>query len=88
MTISKKDQLAYWSSEAFLNQYFYQLKFNEPYSKATGSIAGGWVRNPWDGRMKKIVFHFVKDYVKNITYDIAEPDKSKYTQPYSNVEKI
>ena len=30
----------------------------------------------------------VKDYVKNITYDIAEPDKSKYTQPYSNVEKI
>ena len=64
MTISKKDQIAYWSSEAFFNQYFYQLKFNEPYSKATGSIAGGWVRNPWDGRMKKIVFHFVKDYVK------------------------
>lgn len=30
----------------------------------------------------------VKDYVKNITYDIAEPDKSKYTQPYSNVEKL
>jgi hypothetical protein len=30
----------------------------------------------------------VKDYIKNITYDIAEPDKSKYTQPYSNVEKL
>ena len=64
MTISKKDQIAYWSSETFLNQYFYQLKFNEPYSKATGSIAGGWVRSPWNGRMKKIVFHFVTDYVK------------------------
>jgi len=64
MTISKKDQIAYWSSETFLNQYFYQLKFNEPYSKATGSIAGGWVRNPWDGKMQEIVFHFIKDYVK------------------------
>ena len=30
----------------------------------------------------------VKDYMKNITYDIAEPDKSKYTQPYANVEKL
>ena len=61
---TEKNQLAYWSSEAFLNQYFYQLNFNEPYSKATGSIAGGWVRSPWNGRMKKIVFHFVKDFVK------------------------
>ena len=56
MTIPKKDKIAYWSSEAFLNQYFYQLKFNEPYSKATGSIAGGWVRNPWDGKMQEIAF--------------------------------
>ena len=30
----------------------------------------------------------VKDYMKNITYDIAEPDKSKHTQPYANVEKL
>ena len=30
----------------------------------------------------------VNEYVKNITYDIAEPDKSKYTQPYSNKEQI
>jgi len=28
----------------------------------------------------------VKDYMKNITYDIAEPDKSKYSQTYSNTE--
>ena len=28
----------------------------------------------------------VSDYISSITYDIAEPDKSKYTQPYSNVE--
>jgi hypothetical protein len=40
MTTSKKDQIAYWSSEAFLNQYFLQLQFNEKYAKATGSIAG------------------------------------------------
>jgi hypothetical protein len=64
MTISKKDQIAYWSSEAFLSLYFYQLKFNEPYSKAKGSIAGGWVRSPWHGRMREIVFRFVKDYAK------------------------
>lgn len=28
----------------------------------------------------------VNEYLNNITYDIAEPDKSKYIQPYSNVE--
>jgi hypothetical protein len=64
MSISKKDQIAYWSSEEFLNQYFNQLKFNEPYSKATGSIAGQWVRNPWTGKIRGIVFKFVKSYVK------------------------
>jgi hypothetical protein len=28
----------------------------------------------------------VNAYLNNITYDIAEPDKSKYIQPYSNTE--
>jgi hypothetical protein len=64
MTISKKDQLAYWSSEAFLNEYFSQLEFNEKYAKATGSIAGQWVRNPWTIKIRGIVFKFVKSYVK------------------------
>jgi len=64
MTISKKDQIAYWSSEAFLNQYFSQLQFNEKYAKATGSIAGSWVRNPWTGTIKSIIFDFVRDYLK------------------------
>jgi hypothetical protein len=64
MTISKKDQIAYWSSEAFLNQYFTQLQFNEKYSKATGSISGQWVRNPWTIKIREISFKFVKKYVK------------------------
>jgi len=53
-----------WTSDAFLNQYFTQLQFNEKYVKATGSIAGQWVRNPWQIKIKEIVFAFVKDYVK------------------------
>ncbi len=64
MTISKKDQIAYWSSEPFLNQYFSQLKFNEKYAKATGSITGQWIRNPWARKIRGIVFKFVKSYVK------------------------
>ncbi len=64
MSISKKDQIDYWLSEAFLNWYFCQLKFNEKYAKATGSIAGQWVRNPWTQKIKGIIFNFVKDYVK------------------------
>jgi len=64
MTISKKDQIAYWSSNKFLNQYFLQLQFNEKYAKATGSIAGQWVRNPWERKMKDVIYEFVKDYVK------------------------
>jgi len=64
MTISKKDQIAYWSSEAFLNQYFLQLQFNEKYAKATGSIAGQMVRNPWTIKIRGVIFKFVKDYVK------------------------
>ena len=64
MTISKKDQIAYWSSEAFLNQYFTQLQFNKKYAKASGSIAGQWLRNPWTIKIKAIIFKFVKGYVK------------------------
>jgi hypothetical protein len=64
MTISKKDQIAYWSSDAFLNQYFFQLQFNEKYAKATGSIAGSWVRNHWTGAIKSIIFDFVRDCLK------------------------
>ena len=31
----QKVKINLWSSEDFLNKYFYQLEFNEPYSKAT-----------------------------------------------------
>jgi hypothetical protein len=64
MTISKKDQLTYWSSEAFLNQYFQMLEFDEPYSKAYGSIALGWVTNPWRQHIKAIIFKYVKSYIR------------------------
>ena len=64
MTLSKKDQITYCSSEAFLNQYFLQLQFNEKYAKATGSIAGQMVRNPWTIKIRGIIFKFVKGYVK------------------------
>ena len=65
MTTSKKDQIAYWSSNEFLNQYFLQLQFNEKYAKATGSIAGQMVRNPWTIKIREVTFKFVKDYVKH-----------------------
>ena len=64
MAIPKKDQIAYWSSDEFLNQYFTQLQFNDKYAKATGSIAGQWVRNPWTRKIREIIFKFVKGYVK------------------------
>ena len=64
MTIFKKDQIVYWSSEAFLNEYFSQLKFNEKYAKVTGSIAGQWIRNPWTIKIREITFKFVKSYVR------------------------
>jgi hypothetical protein len=64
MTLSKKDQLAYWSSEAFLNQYFQSLEFDKPYAKAYGTIALGWVTNPWRQHIRQITFKFVKIYVK------------------------
>ena len=64
MTTSKKDQIAYWSSDEFLNQYFTQFQFNDKYAKASGSIAGQWVRNPWTKKIRGIIFKFVKGYVK------------------------
>lgn len=64
MTTSKKDQLAYWSSEDFLNCYFQKLDFSEPYAKAWGSIPQTWVTGPWRNRMKKIVFEFIRDFIK------------------------
>ena len=64
MTTSKKDQAAYWSSNEFLNEYFAQLQFNDKYSKATGSISGQWVRNPWQIKVTGIIFKFVRGYVK------------------------
>ncbi len=59
MIISKKDQIAYWSSEAFLNQYFQSLEFDEPYAKAYGTIALGWVTNPWRHHIRQITFKFI-----------------------------
>ena len=47
MTISKKDQIAYWSSDEFLHKYFLKIEFDEPYARAYGTIALGWVTNPW-----------------------------------------
>jgi hypothetical protein len=64
MAIPKKDQIAYWSSYEFLNQYFTQLLFNDKYAKATGSLAGQWVRNPWTKKIRGIIFKFVKGYLK------------------------
>lgn len=63
LRLIKQKQIDLWTSQAFLNKYFYQLKFNEPYSKATGTITGNWVRGPWDGRMKIIVLDFIYEYV-------------------------
>ena len=64
MSISKKDQLAYWSSEVFLNQYFQALEFDEPYAKAYGTIALGWVTNPWRQHIRQITFKFIKNYLR------------------------
>jgi hypothetical protein len=64
MSISKKDQLAYWSSEVFLNQYFQALELVEPYAKANGAIALGWVTNPWRQHTRQITFKFIKNYLR------------------------
>ena len=62
MAIPKKDQIAYWLSDEFLNQYFTQFQFNDKYAKASGSIAGQWVRNSWTKKIRGIIFKFVKGF--------------------------
>ena len=61
---SPKFNLAYWSSEDFLDQYFLLLKFSEPYSKASGKNAGQWVLSPWRSTMKKVIYAYIRDYVE------------------------
>ena len=61
---SPKFNLAYWSSEDFLDQYFLLLKFSEPYSKASGTNAGQWVLSPWRSTMKKVIYAYIRDYVE------------------------
>ena len=60
----EKNNIAYWSSEVFLNDYFHKCEFSEPYAKAWGLIPQAWVTTPWRNKMKKIVFKFVRGYVK------------------------
>ena len=64
MSISKKDQIAYWSSEEFLNKYFQKLEFDEPYAKATGTIALMYVKGTWQRRMKFIVFELTRNHIE------------------------
>jgi hypothetical protein len=64
MYISKEDQLAYWSSEEFLNKYFQKLEFDEPYAKATGTIALMYVKGTWQRRMKLIVFELTRNHLE------------------------
>jgi len=60
MSISKEDQIAYWSSEAFLNQYFYQLKFNEPYPKQREVLQGDGLETHGMEKCKKLYFTLLK----------------------------
>jgi hypothetical protein len=64
MTLSKKDQIAYWSSEEFLNNYFQKLEFDEPYARVYGTIALAWVTSPWRHHIRVIVFKFIRSYIK------------------------
>jgi hypothetical protein len=64
MSLSKEDQIAYWSSEKFLNKYFQRLEFDEPYSKATGTIALMYVKGTWQRRMKFIVFELTRNHIE------------------------
>ena len=64
MTASKKDQIAYWSSDEFLHKYFLKIEFDEPYARAYGTIALGWVTNPWRQHIRVIVFKFIRSYIK------------------------
>lgn len=64
MSILKEDQIAYWSSEEFLNKYFQKLEFEEPYAKATGTIALMYVKGTWQRRMKFIVFELTRNHLE------------------------
>lgn len=64
MPISREGQIAYWSSEEFLNKYFERLEFEEPYAKATGTIALMYVKGTWQRRMKFIVFELTRNHVE------------------------
>ena len=86
MTISKKDQIAYWSSVTFLNQYFLQLQFSEKYATARGAIAGQMVRNPWTIKIRDIIFKFVKDYVEKY-HQLPEGEHSFNVEWYAPNEK-
>ncbi len=59
----EKNQLNYWQSEEFLNRYLQKLIFEEPYAGAYGSIATGWVTNPWKDHMSVIVNNYIKSYL-------------------------
>lgn len=75
---TEKNQLAYWSSEIFLNEYFKRVEFDEPYAKSFGTIAQGWVSSPWRQYIKEIVFKYTLDYLKkykklpegHVTFDV------------------
>ena len=64
MSISKEDQIAYWLSDEFLHKYFLKIEFDEPYARAYGTIALGWVTNPWRQHIRVIVFKFIRSYIK------------------------
>ena len=55
---------AYLSSDEFLEEYFKELVFDEPYAKAFGTIALGWVTSPWRHYIKESVFKYTRDYLK------------------------
>jgi hypothetical protein len=63
MSLSKKDLIAFWSTDTFLNQYLQRLKFDEPYAKAYGSIALGWVTNTWHKHINAIALKYTKTYL-------------------------
>ena len=75
---TEKNQLAYWSSEIFLNEYFKRVEFDEPYAKSFGTIPQGWVSSSWRQYIKEIVFKYTLDYLKkykklpegDVTFDV------------------
>ena len=74
----EKNELAYWSSEIFLNEYFKHFAFDEPYAKSFGTIAQGLVSSSWRQYIKEIVFKYTLNYLKKykklpegaVTFDV------------------